>query len=81
MRVKKIINFQALAKSEKAAASNPTPKGSKKQATRVDPYAAEMQICEESTVKEEMLTKLHEDGLLLSHPKISILGCDLENTK
>ena len=70
-----------MAKSKKAAAATPTSKGGKKQTNRTDPYAVEMQIWEESTVKEEMLTKLHEDGLLLSHPKISILGCDLENTK
>jgi len=72
-----------MVKSKKVAATAATPasKGGKKQMNRADPYAAEMQICEESTVKEEMLTKMHEDGLLLSHPKISILGCDLENTK
>ena len=40
-------------------------KGGKKQATRADPYAAKMRIWAESTVREEMLIKLHEDGLLL----------------
>jgi hypothetical protein len=44
MRVKKVVKFRVMAKLKKAAASNPTPKESKKQATRSDSYVAEMQI-------------------------------------
>lgn len=68
MRVKKFMNFREMGKSKKtitATAATFASKGGKKQASRTDPYAEEIQILEESSMKEEMLIKLHEDGLLL----------------
>ena len=54
-----------MGKSKKTAvAATPTPKGGKRQTSIADLYAVEMHIWEESTVKKEMLIKLHEDGLL-----------------
>jgi len=68
MRVKKFVNFREMGKSKKtiaAAAATFASKGGKKQASHIDPYAKEIQILGESSMKEEMLIKLHEDGLLL----------------
>lgn len=66
MRVKKLVNFRTMVKSKKTAAvaTAPSTKGNKKQVGRSDPYTAELHIWEESTVKEEALEKMHEDGLL-----------------
>ena len=53
-----------MVKVKKTSATNPGKKGSQKQAGGADPYAAEMQIWEESTGREAALEKLHSDGLL-----------------
>ena len=44
--------------------ATPTSKGGKKPVGEVDLYAVKMKIWEELTIKEEMLIKLHEDGML-----------------
>ena len=66
MRVKKLVNFWVMAKSKKtnATAATLASKGSKNPVIEAELYAIEMKIWEESTLKEEMLIKLHEDGLM-----------------
>ena len=66
MRVKKLVNFQVMAKSKKviAAVATLASKGSKNLVVEVEPYATKLKIWEESTINEEMLVKLHEDGFL-----------------
>ena len=55
-----------MAKSKNTATTTATPtsKGGKKPVGEVDLYAVKMKIWEELTIKEEMLIKLHEDGML-----------------